>query len=106
MPDPLITLVDMTLTPEERATLRARLEYAVNVHYGCSKDTLERTALRLLDAYEDREKQQPICPYCRSVMTVTIHEGYYDTYPYWECECDYEELKERATSTRKGAYTS
>jgi hypothetical protein len=30
----------------------------------------------------------PVCPYCKTAMRPQYFQGYYDSFPMWECECE------------------
>lgn len=30
----------------------------------------------------------PVCPHCKTTMVASTYKGYYDTFSYWECNCD------------------
>lgn len=45
---------------------------------------------------------KPVCPYCKKEMVVNKFEGYYDTFTYWDCECD--DLEKYVENTWSGAY--
>jgi len=36
------------------------------------------------------KKQKPNCPYCKKEMIRVRYQGYYDSFDYWDCECDTE----------------
>jgi tRNA(Ile2) C34 agmatinyltransferase TiaS len=31
----------------------------------------------------------PVCPACQSAMRKTNYEGYYESFSYWACDCEY-----------------
>jgi hypothetical protein len=31
----------------------------------------------------------PVCPSCQCAMRKTNYEGYYESFSYWECDCDH-----------------
>tara|TARA_R110000744_G_scaffold56820_1_gene119728 strand:+ start:1285 stop:1452 length:168 start_codon:yes stop_codon:yes gene_type:complete len=39
---------------------------------------------------EDIKEQvkMPVCPYCKAEMKPVKYEGYYDSFPMWECKCE------------------
>jgi hypothetical protein len=43
----------------------------------------------------------PKCPYCGSVMRPKYFEGYYDSFPFWECTC----IEIPGAEIEKGGYT-
>jgi len=45
---------------------------------------------------------KPVCPYCKKEMIPVNYKGYYDSFPYWECECDKFEGKD--VELYKGRY--
>ncbi len=49
-------------------------------------------------------KEMPICPYCHSEMEISSYKGYYDSFPYWQCECDDDFLEKKATNKAFGSY--
>ena len=50
-----------TITLEERATLRSRLEYIVNIHDGTNQKTVEKEALCLIDALDAADAELSEC---------------------------------------------
>lgn len=44
-----------------------------------------------------RDVEPPVCPYCGEQMSVSIYTGY-DIFPYWDCECTYEEMEKRCVN--------
>ena len=46
----------------------------------------------------------PICPFCRSKMKVMMYKGYYESFPFWNCDCKDSELKHRVVDTFAGSY--
>lgn len=43
----------------------------------------------------------PVCPICKKKMIPVNYSGYYDSFSYWECECNNFENGEQ----RNGAYS-
>jgi len=33
-------------------------------------------------------KPSPICPICHAEMNVVKYCGYYESFAYWQCDCD------------------
>lgn len=31
---------------------------------------------------------KPVCPVCKAEMRPRKYEGYYDSFDYWECDCE------------------
>jgi len=47
---------------------------------------------------------KPICPFCRSKMKVMMYKGYYESFPFWNCDCKDSELKHHVVDTIVGDY--
>lgn len=31
--------------------------------------------------------QMPVCPFCKTEMKAYYFQGYYESFPMWECQC-------------------
>lgn len=51
-----------------------------------------------------KEIKMPVCPYCGKEMVVARYRGYYESFSYWECECEDNILKEKTTNEWNGSY--
>jgi hypothetical protein len=36
---------------------------------------------------EEKEIVMPVCPFCKTAMKAYYFQGYYESFPMWECEC-------------------
>lgn len=52
----------------------------------------------------DKDVKMPVCPYCCKEMVITVYKGYYDSFTYWECQCDESALNKKATNIWRGSY--
>jgi transposase-like protein len=48
--------------------------------------------------------QPPVCPVCKEAMSVMRYRGYYESFVYWSCECDEDELGQYTSGTWVGQY--
>ena len=51
--------------------------------------TLEKTVATLEKTISSKG---PVCPLCKTQMTGAAYKGYYDSFPYWSCQCDDEDI--------------
>jgi len=49
---------------------------------------LEKMVKELTELKNLVQSTKPVCPHCRTEMTPCYFNGYYDTFSYWDCECE------------------
>ena len=48
--------------------------------------------------------EAPICPLCKQKMVVVEYKGYYESFCYWACNCEDEQLKPYINREWRGSY--
>jgi len=61
-------------------------DYANGVDLGVILDQFIEEHQKLIDNIKSRE---PICPICKGKMSPVNYKGYYDSFSFWECDCDH-----------------
>ena len=75
-----IKRTDLSLLKDADTILMANDE--VDAGIALMEALVELKALRALLGSE-----APVCPHCKAQMTPVSYKGYYESFDYWECEC-------------------
>lgn len=64
--------------------LGTRIMAAGLVDDGIAVEAIEKAMAELTTAVASG---MPMCPICKCVMRQRNYKGYYDSFSYWECDC-------------------
>lgn len=53
----------------------------------CEEDVVTSVIREAADGIE-KLSTKPACPICKAEMRPRKYEGYYDSFDYWECDCE------------------
>lgn len=48
----------------------------------------ERLEKEVVELKLKLQSKKPICPFCLGIMDPINYSGYYDSFSYWDCDCE------------------